>query len=162
MAATRDKETTLAEEIETVKLYTDIENIRFSNEIEILTHINDQLNTNTIKMPSLILQPFIENTIWHGLSPKKGYKRIEVSYEKIENTHLKIMITDNGIGRIAAAKIKSTKIHKGKSIGINLTEERLGNFYKNYKNKYSLEFIDLYDKSKNPSGTTVVLKLPIK
>ena len=162
LAATRDKETTLAEEIETVKLYTDIENIRFSNEIEILTHINDQLNTNSIKMPSLILQPFIENTIWHGLSPKKGHKRIEVSYEKIENTHLKITITDNGIGRIAAAKIKSTKIHKGKSIGINLTEERLGNFYKNYKNKYSLEFIDLYDKSKSPSGTTVVLKLPIK
>lgn len=162
LAATRDKETSLAEEIETIKLYTDIENIRFSNEIETITNIDDRLNTQTIKMPSLILQPFIENTIWHGLSPKEGHKRLEVSYEKIENTHLKITITDNGIGRIAAAKIKSTKIHKGKSIGINLTEERLANFYKNYKNKYALKFIDLQDDDKNPSGTQVILLLPIQ
>jgi len=162
LAATRDKVTTLAEEIETIKLYIDIENIRFSNEIESITNIDNRLNTNTIKMPSLILQPFIENTIWHGLSPKKGHKRIEVSYEKVENSHLKITITDNGIGRVAAAKIKSTKIHKGKSVGINLTGERLASFYKNYKNKYSLEFIDLQDDDKNPSGTKVVLKLPIK
>ena len=161
LAATQDKNTTLAEEIDTIKLYIDIENIRFSNEIETTTEIDEELSVNTIKMPSLILQPFIENTIWHGLSPKKGLKKIEVSYEKISHTHLKITITDNGIGRHAANIIKSKKVHKRKSIGIKLTEERLANFYKNYKHDYSLDFTDLYDNNKNALGTQVVLILPI-
>ncbi len=161
LAATQDKNTTLAEEIDTIKLYVDIENIRFSNEIETITNIDKELSINTIKMPSLILQPFIENTIWHGLSPKKGLKKIEVSYEKVANTHLKITIADNGIGRNAASIIKSKKVHKRKSIGIKLTEERLANFYKNYEYNYSLDFIDLYDNEKNALGTKVVLTLPI-
>jgi len=162
LAASRDKETTLAEEIDTVNLYIDIENIRFSNEIKTTSNIDDSLNINTIKLPSLILQPFIENTIWHGLSPKKGEKKIKVSYEKVSNTHLKITITDNGIGRDAAAIIKSKKVHKRKSVGINLTEERLINFYKNFKYKHTLEFIDLFDDNQNAMGTKVILKLPVK
>jgi len=160
LAATRDKETTLADEIETIKLYIDIENIRFSNEIESTTKIDKDLNVNTIKIPSLILQPFIENAIWHGLSPKKGIKKIDLSFEKTKNTHVKITIIDNGIGRKVSAQIKRNKIHKKKSIGIKLTQERLENFCKNYKEDCSLDFVDLIENNQ-ALGTKVVLMIPI-
>lgn len=160
LAATRDKETTLADEIETIKLYLDIENIRFSNEIESHINIDKDLNISTIKIPSLILQPFIENAIWHGLSSKKGSKKIDVSFEKTDETHVMITIVDNGVGRKASAEIKSNKIHKRKSIGIKLTQERLDNFCKNFKEDCSIKFIDLVENDQ-AVGTKVILMIPI-
>lgn len=162
LATTREKEITLADEIETIKLYIDIENIRFSNEIESSFIIDKNLSLSMIKISSLILQPFIENAIWHGLSSKKGTKIITINFGKENNTHLKITITDNGIGRKKSSEIKKKKIHKKESVGIKLTEERLINFCKDYENKYSLNFIDLYNDDKIPIGTKVVLKIPLK
>ena len=162
LASTREKEITLADEIETLKLYFEIENIRFNNEIIPSLTIAESLNVNTIKIPSLILQPFLENAIWHGLSSKKGTKKIDVSFEKEKETHLKITIIDNGIGRKKSTEIKSRKIHKKESIGIKLTQERLTNFSKDYKNNYSLHFIDLLNKNKTAIGTEVVLRIPLK
>jgi len=161
LATTREKEISLANEIETLKLYIDIENIRFNNEIESSFQIDKTLNINTIKIPSLIFQPFIENAIWHGLSLRKGIKKIKIELEKENNTHLKVSITDNGVGRKKSAEIKEKKIHKKKSIGIKLTEERLINFEKNYKNNYSIDFIDLTDSSKKSLGTSVILRIPL-
>ncbi len=162
LATTREKEITLADEIETLKLYIDIENIRFSNEIQSSISIDETLGINTIKIPSLILQPFIENAIWHGLSPQKGLKKIDIDFEKEENTHLKITIADNGIGRKKSNEINSQKIHKKDSIGIKLTEERLNNFCKSFENDYSLKFIDLFDDTQASLGTKVVLQIPLK
>jgi len=160
LAATRKRTITLAEEIETTKLYLDIENIRFSNEIEIEIFIDNALSINTIKIPSLILQPFIENSIWHGLSGKKGLKRIDISFTKEKNTHLVVTIQDNGIGRKMSAKIKEQKIHKKESIGIPLTEERLANFCKDTIHNCSLEYIDLNTNNAS-SGTKVILRIPL-
>jgi len=161
LASAREKENTLAEEIDTLKLYIDIENIRFQNEIESSFTIEEKLNLNTIKIPTLILQPFIENAIWHGLSSKKGAKTIEISLKKESNSYLKITIEDNGIGRKKSSEIKKNKVHKKESIGIELTEERLRNFTKNYKLSYTLEYEDLYNDSNNTFGTKVTLKIPL-
>jgi sensor histidine kinase YesM len=139
----------------------DIENIRFSNEIQSSVTIDDTLNINTIKIPSLILQPFIENAIWHGLSPKKGLKKIDITFEKEADTFLKITIADNGIGRAKSNEIKKQKIHKKDSIGIKLTEERLNNFCKDFENDYSLNFIDLFDSNNNSTGTKLILSIPL-
>ncbi len=161
LATTREKEITLADEIETLKLYIDIENIRFSNEIQSSISIDKTLGINTIKIPSLILQPFIENAIWHGLSSKKGVKKIDITFEKEANTHLKITIADNGIGRKRSNEINSQKIHKKDSIGIKLTEERLNNFCKDFENNYSLSFVDLFDRNNNSTGTKLILSIPL-
>ncbi len=161
LAVTREKEITLAEEIETIKLYLDIENIRFQNEIKTSFTIDKNLSLDTIKIPSLILQPFIENSIWHGLSSKKGVKNISLTFKKEKKYHFKICIEDNGIGREKSAKIKQKKIHKKESIGIQLTEVRLSNFTKEYQHNYRLLFEDLYDKNNIASGTKVTLKIPL-
>ena len=161
LASAREKENTLAEEIDTLKLYLEIENIRFQNEIKSTFSIEKELNINTIKVPTLILQPFIENAIWHGLSSKKGAKIIDLHFEKETNQYLKITIEDNGIGRKKSTEIKKNKMHRKESIGIKLTEERLSNFTKEFQLDYTLNYDDLYDEKNNASGTKVILKIPL-
>ena len=120
--SSRVKEVTLAEELKTMNLYVSIENIRFSNEIKYIEEINPDLNLERIKIPPLVLQPFLENSIWHGLSSKKGNKEVKLSVDKISEEYIEIDITDNGIGRRAALKIKNNKSLNRKSIGIDLNK----------------------------------------
>ncbi|MBJ2173972.1 histidine kinase [Aureibaculum sp. A20] len=157
--ASQDKETSLADEIETTSLYVNIENIRFNNEIDFILMIDESLNLETIKIPSLILQPFIENALWHGLSAKKGKKKIKLIINKDINGGLIITIEDNGIGRKRSAEIKENKVHKRGSVGLKLTEERLQNFVNDNNYKYSITLKDLYNKIGLPSGTKVTLKI---
>ena len=161
LATTREKVVSLADEIETAELYLNIENIRFNNEIEIEIKVDKNVPIDTLKIPGLILQPFIENAIWHGLFTKTGTKNIWLSVKEFNQTHIIISIKDNGIGRKASAQIKQEKLHKTESLGIKITKERLDIFIKDYKNNYDLTFVDLYDDDL-AIGTEVVLKLPIK
>jgi len=155
------KEVSLEEELETMDLYMNIENIRFSNEISYTINVDENLDLQNIKVPPLVLQPFLENALWHGLSSKKGDKKIKLSVFKPSADFIQIDIEDNGIGRKASAKIKSNKVINRKSIGIDLTKERLQNFIKDFQNPFSLIFNDLFDDEKKPKGTKVALKIPI-
>ena len=155
------QETSLKEEIETMKLYLSLENIRFSNEINFNVKTDSSLNLETIKIPPLVLQPFIENSIWHGLSSSKKRKKITIFIQKISSEYVLINIEDNGIGRKASTKIKAKKHINRKSIGISLTKDRLTNFVKNKKNNYSVFYKDLEDKNRNSLGTKVIIKLPL-
>lgn len=162
LIASKEKEISLAEELDTMALYLNIENIRFSNEIHYETHIDEDIDLEGIKVPSLILQPFLENALWHGLSTKKDNKAIIIDISKKNDGFVSISITDNGIGRKEAEKIKNKKLLKRKSLGIALTTERLSNFFKGYNKEYSIEIEDLYDKENKPSGTRVILNIPIQ
>jgi tetratricopeptide (TPR) repeat protein len=155
------KETSLAEELETMDLYLGIENIRFSNQIKYKTIIDPSVDLEKIKVPPLVLQPFLENSIWHGLSSKKGLKKIIVSVSQPSKEFIQISIEDNGIGRTEASKIKAKKVIHRKSIGIDLTRERLRNFVKNCQNSFSLTYNDLFDDNKNPLGTKLTLQFPL-
>lgn len=159
LVASTEKNTTLKDELDTMQLYINIENIRFANEINYSVNIDEDIDTSLIKVPSLILQPFLENALWHGLSTKEGKKNITLTVEK-KNTHYTIIkITDNGVGRKASAEIKAKKSLNRRSVGISLTKERLENFSKQYTSNFKLEIIDLYDNDK-PNGTQVILKIP--
>ncbi|PCJ92843.1 MAG: sensor histidine kinase [Flavobacteriaceae bacterium] len=160
LEASSKKEIALAEELETVQLYMNIENIRFSNEIDFKITIDDNINPHNIKIPSLILQPFLENAIWHGLSSKEGEKKISLHISKENQWFTKISITDNGVGRQMSEKIKESKVLKRKSVGIDITKERLANFSKDYQNSFDVAIVDLYDDENNSLGTKVVLDIP--
>ncbi len=155
------KETSLAEELETMDLYMGIENIRFSNQIKYEINIDPSIDLERIKVPPLILQPFLENSIWHGLSSKKGLKKIIISVSQPSKEFIQISIEDNGIGRTEASKIKAKKVIHRKSIGIDLTKERLSNFVKNFQHSFSLIYTDLVDNNKNASGTKLQLEIPL-
>lgn len=160
LEASTKKEVSLEEELETMNLYMSIENIRFSDEIKFSTNIESETNISSIKVPSLILQPFLENAIWHGLSSKKGKKLISLNITTVGKEFIEIAIKDNGIGREASAKIKAAKSINRKSMGINLTKERLENFFSNYKQKYLLKYYDVKEGDKI-NGTKVILQMPL-
>ncbi len=161
LEASSNKEINLSEELETVELYMNIENIRFSNEIDFKITIDKNIDVDQIKIPSLALQPFLENALWHGLSPKEGEKKIHLNVGKKTNGHATISIEDNGVGRAAAEINKENRVLKRKSVGIDITKERLANFAKDYQNNFEVEIVDLFDDSGNPRGTKVVIDIPI-
>ena len=155
------KEVTLEEELETMKLYMSIENIRMSNEIQFNINIANDLNLQSIKIPSLLLQPFLENSIWHGLSSKEGVKIIDLLIHKKTPDFIDITIKDNGIGRKKALEIKDSKSIHRKSVGVSLSMNRLENYTRTFTNTHTLQFIDL-EKEGEPIGTKVELKIPLK
>jgi len=161
LMASKEKETSLNDELETMKLYMNIENIRFSNEIDFNINVDKSINTETTKLPSLVLQPFLENALWHGLSSKSEDKKIDLNVIKTSSDFITVEIIDNGIGRVASQKINSNKKLKRKSVGIDITKARLANFSKSFSNSYKLEIEDLYE-NKTPSGTKIILQIPTK
>lgn len=159
--ATRQNSISLAEELETMQLYVSIENIRFNGELQFEVEKDDELFLEDIKLPSLILQPFLENAIWHGL-PLAAEKKLKIIIEKPEVHKVAIYIEDSGIGRQRSEEIQIQKLHKRESVGIKMTLERLNIFYKNSSGSYSLEFEDLVHPTGEPAGTRVSLVLPIQ
>jgi len=160
LEASSQKEIPLSEELGTMELYMNIENIRFSNEIDFKIEVEEGINVDNIKIPSLTLQPFLENSLWHGLSPKDGEKKIQVNVKHKDKGHVTIEIMDNGIGRTMAEVNKENRVLKRKSLGIRITKERLANFAKDYQNKFDVDILDLFDENGDPNGTKVVLDIP--
>ncbi|MEH1007424.1 tetratricopeptide repeat protein [Winogradskyella sp. ECml5-4] len=161
LMASKEKETSLKDELETMKLYMNIENIRFDNEINFNITVDPAINTEATKIPSLVLQPFLENSLWHGLSSKDSNKKIDLIVSKKLPNFITVEIIDNGIGRIASHKINEKKKLERNSVGIDITKARLANFSESFQNSYTLEIEDLYE-DETPSGTKIILHIPTK
>lgn len=160
LEASSMKEISLKEELETVELYMNIENIRFDDQIDFEIDISPDINPDTVKIPSLILQPFLENSLWHGLSSKEGEKKIRIEISRGDKKQINIAIQDNGIGREAAGRLQAQKVLKKKSLGIPITLERLSNFSRIYKNTFDLSIEDLRQGDGSVAGTQVMLSIP--
>ncbi len=154
-------ECSLKEEIETLQLYVNLENIRFENKIEFILENEQDLNLNKFKIPPLLLQPLVENSIWHGLSLKKDAKKIIIRLRHDHEKYLTIEVEDNGIGRERAMEIKSKKVFQRPSIGLQLSIDRLKLFGKNRSDYHDVSIVDLYDDNQIAIGTKLVLKIPI-
>ena len=162
LSNSREKEITLKEELETMDLYVNIESIRFSEKINYEVIVGENIDTELIKIPSMILQPFIENAIWHGLSNKVGDKTLKINISRKSKDLIAFEIVDNGIGRQKAQEIKDNKVSKQKSIGLKLTKERLQNFAKNINKEIVMGFEDMFDNNQQPLGTKAIIVIPIK
>ncbi len=144
----------LEEELEIISLYLSIENIRFEEEIQYSIEKEPAVTISKIKVPPLILQPFVENAIWHGLMLSPREKKIEVKVYEEAGT-IKISLRDNGIGRKASKELKQKKSFKKESVGLKMTGERLSFFNQKNSLNYSYEFIDLKADDGNSVGTEV-------
>ncbi len=147
-------EISFKEEIETLELYLSLEKNRFEADFEYEINHDDDLLNSQIKIPSLLLQPFIENAIKHGLSNKKGNKKIVVCFHQKADC-IEIIIDDNGVGR----KATQNKENEYKSFATKATTKRVELINKNYKKNISVAIKDKYDKLNKPSGTTVLIKI---
>ncbi len=144
------------DEITSLKLYLEFERLRFDRGFDFDLQIDGQ-EVLDCQIPPLIIQPFVENAIWHGIMPRmddKGY--IKVSFERKDNG-LYVTVTDNGIGRDKARENNSKRSLKEGSVGLQITKERLKSLSIRTKRHNSFEIIDLFDENNQPTGTLVKL-----
>ena len=145
----------IEEELEMLKYYVELENLRFDNSIDFVFQVDESIAQDFTEIPSMIIQPFIENAIIHGLSSKKtGAKKVEISISQNED-EIFCIVQDNGIGRVKASEIVEKSGLKHKSLGIKITEERLKLFDTGKESKFFFKVIDCYDEKKNVTGTRV-------
>jgi len=152
---------TLGSELEMLQLYLSLESLRFSQSFTYTIHTDADTDVDEIMLPSMIIQPYVENAIWHGLRNKAGDKILTVTCKEIDG-ELIITIDDNGVGREKAAIIKSQKLGAGKSEskGTILSAQRLNILALQYKASIHLEVTDKVNEANEPTGTTVVIRLP--
>jgi len=148
----------LERELEALQLYLELESLRFVNKFEYKIAVQDNIDTAMLKVPPLIIQPYAENAIWHGLMHRRerGHLVIE-AYEEDETLFLKI--TDDGVGRKRAAELKSKSASKQKSMGMRITADRIAMLQQ--QNKTSITITDLVLADGTDGGTEVLLKIPI-
>lgn len=152
---------TLSQEIELIHLYLSLESLRFKKSFAYNLSIDDNIETDLAKVPTMLLQPYIENAIWHGLRHKDDDKKLSIDIAEKDH-NLIIKIDDNGIGREKAATIKTRKMGSEQfaSKGTLLAQQRIDLLNKQYGNKVSVSIIDKKDKEGNATGTTIILVLP--
>lgn len=151
----RNRRVSLKEELEIVRLYMSIENMRFDNEIGFSVDVSESVDLDKIKVPPLILQPFLENALWHGLMLSQKEKLVEISIFTSENAPV-LSLRDNGIGRQKSMELKNRKVLKKDSLGLKMTKERIDHFNHKENSSYSFEIIDLEDQDGQPCGTEVL------
>lgn len=147
----------LEQEVTALKLYIELEALRFNDKFTYALNINKELNPMSIGVPPMIIQPFIENAIWHGLLHMETPGHLNITIDRFGHG-LQCIVEDNGVGRQKAAELKSKSVNKEKSYGMKITTDRLSML--NGESKVSsVEIIDLQDSSGNPCGTKVIIKI---
>ena len=148
----------LSEELKMLTTYLDLQMLRFDNSFDFTLSIAEEMNSDSIKIPPMFAQPFIENAIEHGLRHKKEMGHLAVAYSLKNNRCIEIIIEDDGVGREKAKHIERKKQHQ--SLAIEITKERLSILSKRYKHKFKLDVTDLKDENNSVGGTRVRLTLP--
>lgn len=152
------KEISLCDEIETCKLYLQLEAMRFDAAINYTVDVEPDIDLKSVMIPALIIQPFIENAIWHGIVPAATAGKIWLNVTR-SNGYVNIIVEDDGIGREVSQKNKAATKLTHDSKGVNLTQSRLelDNLLKQKNAK--IEIIDKKDEMGNALGTKVIIKI---
>ncbi len=150
----------IEEEIKSLTLYLDLEKMRFEESFDYKIIVDKNINLNYVKIPTMLIQPYVENAIKHGLLHKKTDRRLIIKFEKEENK-LIISIDDNGIGRVRSRELNKIKYKKHQSFAMEANSKRL-EILKNKFNDISFHVIDKYSPLEEPIGTLVNITLPIK
>lgn len=152
----------LTDELKALQLYIEMENMRFTNAFEYFINIDSSINPDEINIAPMLVQPFVENAIWHGLLHKEGDKTLEINITNHDKERLKISIVDNGVGREKSNALKSSA-KKGKSYGMKLTQKRidlLNSHFQSGNTKSLVEVVDLNIKDHGTSGTIINIIIP--
>jgi tetratricopeptide (TPR) repeat protein len=152
----------VSEEVETLSLYLELESFRLQKKMKYEILVDEGMDQQSTLIPPMILQPFIENSIWHGLLNKEGEGRLTIEIRQ-KGDMLQCLVQDNGIGRERSHEFKTGIIAgKTQSLGLKLTEERISIINKLKKSNAYVAVSDLMDDNKRPLGVKVELALPME
>ena len=146
---------TLSDEIDAVSLYLQLESMRLGNRFNYEIDVDSEIDAQNIEIAPLIVQPFVENAIIHGLVPKKNNSFLSIRFSKISEKKILCVVEDNGVGRKYSEKMKQERGASHKSYGMSITRKRLETLMKISNDDFSVEIVDLYDDNGNPTGTRV-------
>ncbi|MGK2860900.1 MAG: sensor histidine kinase [Chitinophagaceae bacterium] len=151
---------TLESELESLRLYLELEAVRFDHHFEFTISVEKDLDVSAINVPPLIIQPYTENAIWHGLMHKeeKGHLGIEIFQQ---GDMLCCKITDDGIGRKKAAELKSKSASHHKSMGMQITASRIEMLQQKKQLDSYIKITDLVLTDGSACGTEVIIKIPL-
>jgi len=150
----------LESELESLNLYLDLEAVRFDHKFDYKISYPKDLDIEVLKVPPLIIQPYTENAIWHGLMHREDKGLLDIDVIE-EDDYLYIKITDNGIGRKKAAELASKSATKHKSMGLRITKDRIAMLEKTNGAESPVKIIDLENEDGTAAGTEVIIKMPV-
>ncbi len=155
----RQEWVTLADELEQLTLYLELEQLRFDNKFDFVVEADPVIDKGRVLIPPMIIQPYIENSILHGIAHKKTPGHIRVLIKPLDSG-LQCTIDDDGVGRKKAGELKSQTVASHKSMGLRVTQERLQLINQQSGQAGGVQVIDKTDGDGGPTGTTVVIQLP--
>jgi ligand-binding sensor domain-containing protein len=153
--SSRNEVVPLAKDMEALQLYVELEQLRFNNKFSYHTHVDPVLLQGDYRVPSLLIQPYVENAIVHGISHSHK-KDLQLTVTAVlESDTIRYTVQDNGVGRKQSDEYNLQNKPKHKSIGLKITEDRINIFNRQAIGTNIVKFTDLYDASNNPAGTKV-------
>ncbi|NOS93700.1 MAG: histidine kinase [Cyclobacteriaceae bacterium] len=159
----QSKSVTIQEEMEALRLYLELEKLRFNESFVYTIGVGDSIDTYSMSIPSLLVQPYVENAIKHGLLHKKQEQKLSIYFDL--DSHQKFIICtieDNGVGRVKSAEINRMRDPNHKSFATEATKTRLELLnYNNMDYTIGEQLIDLYDEAGQALGTRVILNIPL-
>lgn len=155
---TREANISLEKEIEMLSLYLELEKLRFGKKLNYCIYLDPSLNEGTVFIPTMIVQPFVENAMLHGIMHKESDGEIHISFKDHES-FLEINVKDNGVGRKAAAQMKGNKNAAHTSLGIEVTRARLMSLHTDSRIPSGVQIVDL-EQNGTASGTLVKIFVP--
>lgn len=151
---------TINEDIDSIKLYLELEKMRFDNKFDYTISIDRTIDADYDEIPPMLMQPYLENAILHGINPKEGPGHISIEVESRSN-YIKCTITDDGVGREKAREVESLKPYgKHRSLGMKITKDRVRILNNMHNSNLSVNIIDLYGPDGKAIGTKVEIFIP--
>ena len=157
----RSERITLHSELEALRLYIELEAMRFKQKVQYAINVSSDVDQQYLRIPPLLLQPYVENAIWHGLMHKAEGGTVTVSIRQPTDTHLCVTITDDGVGRARATELRSKSAGAHKSFGMQVTADRIRMINHLYNIQTDVTIHDLIAADGQPAGTEVVLQIPV-
>lgn len=148
---------TLNNEVEQLKKYLDLEHLRFNEKFDYEITIDDALDGDAVLVPNMLLQPHLENAIWHGLRYKEGKGFLKLDF-KLKNNMVKVVVDDDGIGLTKSGELKTTNQKVHESRGMTNTRERISLLNELYKKNISME---ISEKESPETGTRIEISFPL-
>jgi ligand-binding sensor domain-containing protein len=153
---------TVTRELELLQLYVDMERMRFTNRFTCHIELSPGLETDSLRISPMLIQPYVENAIWHGLLHRDGAGRLIISAGPVVNGLLQVVVEDDGIGRVAAAALRNKTEGHERSLGMQITRERLAASDTLLARRASVEIQDLYNDKGMAAGTRVTIQIPLE
>lgn len=157
----RHTEISIKEELDALHLYLELEELRFKEKFDWTIRVDEEIDTLAYKIPTMLIQPYVENAITHGLMNKEDGKGELLVELQLQNDQIICTIEDNGIGRAKAMEINQKKENPHQSMGTNITESRLKLVNELYGKSMKVNYTDLLDENGEAAGTKVEINIPI-